>query len=795
MDEQKLTNAPKKYLKDKSIKITRKKHKKSRVGCPQCRKRKVKCDETLPACMKCVDRKAKCGYLDYDERELDIVKLAHWEAEGADPTEMPIRPQVFNPEKDVMILNKLSPPWIDRNYEAVSTSSTSQGFDHENTSPYHSNLNASNLDSSTTINTTINTNISTNLNRNTSTSISSSINSNLNANASLNASMDSLLQSGESVTDFRTISDNIVRERYGGLPNYRSPHFDNHEKFGMKMIRHEIKGIEQEKNPLLDKLFNNSLSTFSIKSYVKEITCRQFLFGWKKYPLFHCSLMIGIGPFLSTRPELEPWFLASRGICINYIIKMLSKSDSYLINDHNVIPLIRSAVYLDASSVFLKGKVNYQQHFQFSAGPISIVQRVYSDPANFPQSIYTLRRFAEAIIFTAKFIWVPQYDTTALVEFSGVLKEFGETYLKNKNIQYQETTLTHYYNLVEFLEFCLNLFENEKPIEPNLVVRYPIDKLYELMQRWFAIVPTECIAFDGATAIHPAEKVFYVFWFATFKLLEAVISSCRYLFSFFLDGFFLPYHFNKTVIYTTLNAYGDDNLRWTFNYCCRIIAFFDLRISYILKHPTLSEPVPNFFNSLKNRFKAKPLEIEEEFVTSFKRTVIKRAHYPIAKIKLPTRHGSISSSLSLQSDDEDGFKGFGSSVSSIDEVKHENYYADLVHNFNEESSLLNNDYDPRLTDPIFNERLVHQKADLEFIAKYIEDRKTIVRYVEPSRFDGNRKGHNVSPPFHQNFVPSPPTPFHHSDKSLTPPQRDFKNIPQKPLSSQSRQFNYYNDSS
>ncbi|CAH0057743.1 unnamed protein product [Clonostachys solani] len=38
-------------------------HSKSRFGCKQCKKRKVKCDEAKPSCLKCVSRRQNCSYM------------------------------------------------------------------------------------------------------------------------------------------------------------------------------------------------------------------------------------------------------------------------------------------------------------------------------------------------------------------------------------------------------------------------------------------------------------------------------------------------------------------------------------------------------------------------------------------------------------------------------------------------------------------------------------------------------------------------------------------------------------
>lgn len=40
----------------------RRPHRKSRLGCHQCKRRKIKCDETRPACLNCVRREVNCSY-------------------------------------------------------------------------------------------------------------------------------------------------------------------------------------------------------------------------------------------------------------------------------------------------------------------------------------------------------------------------------------------------------------------------------------------------------------------------------------------------------------------------------------------------------------------------------------------------------------------------------------------------------------------------------------------------------------------------------------------------------------
>ncbi|CAH6721201.1 hypothetical protein CLIB1444_05S05820 [[Candida] jaroonii] len=54
----------------------RRKHKNSKFGCPNCKKRRVKCSEDLPQCLNCIKHKVKCGYLDFSPERIEEMKLA-----------------------------------------------------------------------------------------------------------------------------------------------------------------------------------------------------------------------------------------------------------------------------------------------------------------------------------------------------------------------------------------------------------------------------------------------------------------------------------------------------------------------------------------------------------------------------------------------------------------------------------------------------------------------------------------------------------------------------------------------
>lgn len=65
--------------KEKSSKTTtRRKHTNSKLGCLNCKRKKIRCDETLPACLNCSkSNREPCSYLSLSVQEIYRIKLTH----------------------------------------------------------------------------------------------------------------------------------------------------------------------------------------------------------------------------------------------------------------------------------------------------------------------------------------------------------------------------------------------------------------------------------------------------------------------------------------------------------------------------------------------------------------------------------------------------------------------------------------------------------------------------------------------------------------------------------------------
>lgn len=73
-------------------KLRRKRHRNSKLGCNNCKRRKVKCLETLPQCTNCIKHRLECDYLHRTEEELAEIRLKHSNAQVPPVVQVPPPP-------------------------------------------------------------------------------------------------------------------------------------------------------------------------------------------------------------------------------------------------------------------------------------------------------------------------------------------------------------------------------------------------------------------------------------------------------------------------------------------------------------------------------------------------------------------------------------------------------------------------------------------------------------------------------------------------------------------------------
>ncbi|CCE88587.1 Piso0_001356 [Millerozyma farinosa CBS 7064] len=63
---------------------SRRTHKNSRDGCPNCKAKRIKCTEELPSCANCVKKNYRCGYLDFPREKLEMIRQKNYRRKQAE---------------------------------------------------------------------------------------------------------------------------------------------------------------------------------------------------------------------------------------------------------------------------------------------------------------------------------------------------------------------------------------------------------------------------------------------------------------------------------------------------------------------------------------------------------------------------------------------------------------------------------------------------------------------------------------------------------------------------------------
>lgn len=423
---------------------------------------------------------------------------------------------------------------------------------------------------------------------------------------------------------------------------------------------------------------------------------------------FITMLMFGSGILAPHVPDSRSTFLTSRGEVMRRIGAALNN-----VNDENADLLLVTSSILVRMAIYVQD-AGIRDQIVLSMGPSAVITKVLETPELFPKSLSIVKRYADGLQFTARFAYFPVYDARVLKQFLEVMDEFNEKFLKDEDLVDADDELHKQFEAIrEYVAYVLHVTETEK--SSNHTIMYPIRVMYEILQRWFLIVPTKMYAIGSH--MPPVEKVFYNIVHSLSFVLEAIFFSFRYIFTALFNGYHDIFCMPKDVVLDGLSP----ELREIANYFCRIMAFLNRRRHFINRNTVLNDIIPSF-TALEDRFKARPIEIHESCIIDFKNTVIKPYHYPSESVTSKT------------GDLTNYFKGKSSVNASTHEMfdmfsglnylegKSNDDTVDLL-NVNEKTGLLNNDFDP---DPIFNEAVNYQECDVNFMKSYLEDRKLIL---------------------------------------------------------------------
>lgn len=104
-------------------KNSRRKHRNSHLGCGTCKKRRIKCDETLPACLNCLKGKLHCAYLNLDNNARNALRVAQYNqtirqekldanSSSSTTTNINNNTKLIDPSKDNILVQQQQPVGI-----------------------------------------------------------------------------------------------------------------------------------------------------------------------------------------------------------------------------------------------------------------------------------------------------------------------------------------------------------------------------------------------------------------------------------------------------------------------------------------------------------------------------------------------------------------------------------------------------------------------------------------------------------------------------------------------------------
>ncbi|KAK6457568.1 uncharacterized protein RJT20DRAFT_24742 [Scheffersomyces xylosifermentans] len=327
---------------------------------------------------------------------------------------------------------------------------------------------------------------------------------------------------------------------------------------------------------------------------------------------------------------------------------------------------------------------------------------------------------------------IPSYNPEFLLEILSNINSLEPIYV-NQTLKFKDDELNHQYSEISYHYTKLVKFFNELLL-PNIiqarneefVSTYSPTIIFEIMKKWICIFPSQAMTYNPTVNVNsPDESIFlndltttlYMYYYSVSAVLDAVFPACKYLFGisymsptskFFMNRDIMTTN-NKNPYHQGLFKYRVDNLLQRHNYySMRLFSFFRRRLTFYQDHLMWSNPYSETLR--QNRFRSRSIKDSLEIsIKSFNTTLIRPEHYP-------TKDSRSSNSIFTRTDATMQQKLYTRNIETLD--------------FFNESSILHFDYETMLL--LQDYRPVEDNAssycgeiDMNAIREYFED-KTII---------------------------------------------------------------------
>lgn len=693
---------------------TRRRHTNSKLGCLNCKRKKIRCNESLPICGNCAKgKKETCSYLSLDQQEIDRIRLTH---------------SLRDSQNKLLNLNYRLPTSSNKDshkFKKVSpvTSATALEFKFElmklplriPTFAYpplqFNNLSMNNFSNEFRVINDFDTS-------------------------------DDSGSSPQSIVENRMLLGGFVQPTsftkldfkskvvWGSSPyknKLRAPlQLDINIFTGMESVADHLRSFIMSINsnsPHTDVLFNTfvCLGRTIILTYFQHI---------KQYDSHYQWLQNYI-------PSFELRCLESHALALAKLRRAISHFHSIEATKENAEEIeyyttMLGYCYSYLTAVTFMFKFESDRYFNSSRGAFTVFQIYFKFTNDHNLEPSPLFKFLlKNIRINILSVNIPSYNPHFFYELNDNFKLLGFIF-QNQNIKFEDPELSKSYDRVCYRYKTLLTYLEEE-ILPHMILKrnekfvstYPPEVIFGGLKKWLSNFPSETITFrpicnseypEECAFINDLSTTLYLYYYSIASALDSVFPASKYLFGISFQVPVNCHFFDRNI--TTIqkeNTYHqklfdrriDNLLQRHIYFSLRLFSFFRRRHNFYQDHLTWSNP---FTEQLRDdRFASR--SVKDSFETpikSFNTTLIRPEHYP-------TKRSELENSTFTRTDDTMVQKMYTRNIETLDFFNE----GSILH-FDYETLLLLQDYRP-----ISENSESSVQIDGKILREYFED-KTII---------------------------------------------------------------------
>lgn len=582
--------------------VTRRKHTNSKLGCSNCKRKKIRCDENLPQCGNCLRAKREtCSYLALDRAEVNRIRLTH---------------SLRNSQNKLLTRNHRLPTSTNNSFDTGSTLKTPaventlefkfEHTDFENEFPSVPYL-------SFQFNNTF-----------------------------MSAFDMEYLHDDDERTPSDSGTDDFSKALPNSTPSTRSFKMLAHKKVLSASIGQTIAPFVQlvaNFNPSMP--FGNVMLQSNIWVGAAIILNRMKQDAMLEPAKYSRSFLA----------QLEARCTARFNDVLLYLPTAIERYTGDYVKKETVqdINTMRLGLTFAGWCSFLAlSLLNFSRPIVMK----NIIEgnQVFSSYVNYaaPAELHSYK-LVKGLISSVKenmmFIHIPSYEPAFLFEMRSTLGTLGSVFNHTASFPDPEVNklfqkLNFYYSsLLEFFDSqVLPVVYSSR--NEQFLTTYPPGVIFDIVRKWWCIRPTEIIDFafpgEGTGLLHCMANTLYLYYYAISVALDSVFPATRYLFTAGFEGVNPSAPATETAIKKKAATFNRDEalieaglaefLRRHNIYAMRVFAFFRKRVKLYQDNVIWRSPYTD--NLARNRFASRQVKNALEIpIRSFTTLAIRPEHY------------------------------------------------------------------------------------------------------------------------------------------------------------------------